>query len=227
MMTKMENAPEREEIEALLPWHAAGTLKARDAARVEQALAQDAELTRRFNLVREELGETIHLNETLGAPSARAFEKLFAAIEKEAPAKRQARFDFAGWLSDVLGQFSPRTLAWSATAAVLAIALQAGLLAGMFMSERTSTGTFQTASREDVIPAMQGTFVLVKFNPGASAADITKFLDANKATISDGPKVDFYRLRIAPAKLPKEELTKIVARLQQETAVVGLILPTE
>ena len=232
MMTKMENAPERDEIEALLPWHAAGTLKPRDAARVEQALSQDPELARRFDLVREEFGETIHLNETLGAPSARAFEKLFAAIEKEAPVKRQvtlgfARFDFAGWISGMLSQFSPRTLAWSATAAVLAIALQAGLLAGMFMSERTTTGTFQTASREDVIPATQGSFVLVKFNPAVSVDDITKFLDANKASIADGPKGGLYRIRVAPTKLPKEELTRIVTRLQQETTVVGLILPTE
>jgi hypothetical protein len=48
---------------------------------VEQALAGDRELTRRYDLVREELAETIHLNETLGAPSARAMENLFAAID--------------------------------------------------------------------------------------------------------------------------------------------------
>ena len=30
-----------EDVELLLPWHAAGTLSRRDAARVEQALAND------------------------------------------------------------------------------------------------------------------------------------------------------------------------------------------
>jgi hypothetical protein len=50
---------------------------------VEQALAGDRELARRYDLVREELAETIHLNETHGAPSARAMEKLFAAIDAE------------------------------------------------------------------------------------------------------------------------------------------------
>jgi hypothetical protein len=74
---------ERHEIESLLPWHAAGTLVRRDAERVEQALAEDGELARRYELVREELAETIRLNETLGAPSARAMEKLFAAIDAE------------------------------------------------------------------------------------------------------------------------------------------------
>jgi hypothetical protein len=77
------NEKERHEIEALLPWHAAGTLSRRDADRVEQALADDCKLARRYDLVRQELAETIHLNETLGAPSARAMEKLFAAIEAE------------------------------------------------------------------------------------------------------------------------------------------------
>jgi hypothetical protein len=74
---------ERHEIESMLPWHAAGTLGRRDAERVERALAEDGELARRYELVREELAETIRLNEMLGAPSARAMEKLFAAIDAE------------------------------------------------------------------------------------------------------------------------------------------------
>ena len=74
---------ERHEIESMLPWHAAGTLDRRDAERVERALAEDNELARRYELVREELAETIRLNEMLGAPSARAMEKLFAAIDAE------------------------------------------------------------------------------------------------------------------------------------------------
>src|SRR6202167_5815214 len=55
------------EIEALLPWYAAGTLRRRDRQRVEEALRQDAELARHVERVREEIVETIHLNETLGA----------------------------------------------------------------------------------------------------------------------------------------------------------------
>jgi anti-sigma-K factor RskA len=224
MMTMKDNAPERDEIEALLPWHAAGTLKPRDAARVERALGEDAELARRFNLVREELGETIHLNETLGAPSSRAFETLFAAIEKEAPAKRQVKFDFAGRLSEFLGQFSPRTLAWSASAAVLAIVLQAGLIAGLYVGER---GGMNLASVEETIPAAQGSFVLVRFHPAATADAITMFLDANKATIADGPKSGLYRLRVSPTRLSKDKLAEVVTRFQRETAVVGSILPME
>ena len=94
-MNMINKEPERYDIEALLPWHAAGTLSRRDADRVEQALAGDRELARRYDLVREELAETIHLNETLGAPSARAMEKLFAAIDAEEARspRRQRSFD--------------------------------------------------------------------------------------------------------------------------------------
>src|SRR5215475_2422817 len=109
MIMSRSKAPEREDIEALLPWHAAGTLSRRDAERVEQALSQDAELARQFELVREEMAETIHLNETLGAPSSRAAQRLFAAIEAES-AGRKSKFslDLGGWLAGLIEQLSPR-----------------------------------------------------------------------------------------------------------------------
>jgi hypothetical protein len=92
-MNMLNKEKERHEIEALLPWHAVGTLSRGDADRVEQALANDRKLARRYDLVRQELAETIHLNETLGAPSPRAMEKLFAAIDATvggAPRHRRA-----------------------------------------------------------------------------------------------------------------------------------------
>jgi hypothetical protein len=95
-MINKESKPH--EIEALLPWHAAGTLSRSDADRVEQALAVDRELARRYDLVRQELAETIRLNETLSAPSARAMEKLFAAIDAEEvgePRRRRRRISRA------------------------------------------------------------------------------------------------------------------------------------
>src|SRR5258708_38707562 len=88
-MNAINKEPERHEIEALLPWHAAGTLSRRDADRVEQAPADDPELARRYDLVRQELAETIHLNETLGEPSARAIEKLFAPLDAAEGAQRR------------------------------------------------------------------------------------------------------------------------------------------
>jgi hypothetical protein len=79
----------RYEIESLLPWHAVGTLSRSDAERVEQALAEDSVLTQRYELVLEELAAAIHLNDTLGSPSERAMEKLFAAIDAEEETHRR------------------------------------------------------------------------------------------------------------------------------------------
>jgi anti-sigma-K factor RskA len=88
----IDKESERHEIEALLPWYAAGTLSRREADLVERKLAGDSELARRYDLVRQELAETIQLNETLGAPSGRAMEKLFAEIDaEEAGAPRRRR----------------------------------------------------------------------------------------------------------------------------------------
>ena len=90
-MTAINKQPARHEIEELLPWYATGRLSNRDAERVEQALAGDRKLARRYELVRWELAETTRLNAALGVPSARAMEKLFAAINAEearAPRRR-------------------------------------------------------------------------------------------------------------------------------------------
>src|SRR4029077_16139740 len=82
-MSKKALGQEPGEIELLLPWHAAGTLNPRDARRVDEALAGDPELAKQYAVIQEEYAETIHLNESLGAPSARAMQKLFAAIDGE------------------------------------------------------------------------------------------------------------------------------------------------
>jgi anti-sigma factor RsiW len=73
-MNMINEDAERQRIESLLPWYAAGTLSRSDADRVEQALAGDSELARCYALVLEELAETIYLNETLGEPSGRRGE---------------------------------------------------------------------------------------------------------------------------------------------------------
>jgi anti-sigma-K factor RskA len=104
-MTTYDQTPERQEIEALLPWHATGTLAERDAQRVEEALAQDRELSRRYALVREELAATVRLNDALGAPPAGAMERLMLRIEAESPTgrSRQALGGLTEWLATQVG----------------------------------------------------------------------------------------------------------------------------
>jgi hypothetical protein len=221
---------DRQDIEAMLPWHAAGTLSRRDAQRVDAALEHDEDLARQFALIREELSETIHLNETLGAPSARAMERLLAGIEAEGARPRKQRFDLAAFIAERLSIFTPRTLAWSAAAAVLAIVLQAGLLAGLYVGgERGGGSAYQTASYTTThIPLAPGSYALIGFAPQATAADVTKFLETHKVSVVDGPRPGgIYTVRVSVTALPKSELSRIVKQMQDDSKVVRFAAPTE
>jgi hypothetical protein len=225
MNAMKQETPERQEIEQLLPWHAAGTLSRRDAQRVEEALANDPELARRYAMVRDELGETIHLNETLGAPSARALNQLFAKIDAEPARTQVSSFNLTSRFAEFFAGLSPRTLAWSASAAAIALLLQAGLLADIMLKD-TKTGGYQTASAPSTDPGV-GAFTLIRFAPQASSDDITKFLEANKLSIAAGPMAGgLYKVRVAVTGIPKGELANIVKKLQQDK-VIGFIAATE
>jgi hypothetical protein len=206
---------ERQEIEELLPWHAAGTLSRRDAQRVDDALARDPELARRYELVREELGETVHLNESLGAPSGRALDKLMAAIDAEPSRARVSSSGFAARLADFFAGLSPQTLAWSGAAAAVVIILQAGVIAGVVFKDPAAT--YQTASA----PATTaGAFVAIRFSAQTTAGDITQFLTEHKLTIVGGPLPGgLFRIKLADTTLSRDELTRAVKRLQDDKRV--------
>jgi anti-sigma-K factor RskA len=222
MMTDAARDPNQNgepgEIEALLPWYAAGTLRRRERQRVEEALRQDAGLMRHVELVREELVETIHLNETLGAPRPHVAERLMAAIDAEADAARKRVPGAAvGWLTGFFANLAPRTLAVAASFAILAIALQAFMLVDLFTKPQ---GPEQQASVGAV--HRHGTFAMVRFAQAASAAEITNFLHDYQAALVDGPtQGGLYRIRIAMKSLAKEELGKIIARMRQERVVAS------
>ena len=226
-MNMINKEPERHEIESLLPWHAAGTLSRRDSDRVEQALAGDRELARRYDLVREELAETIHLNESLGAPSARAMERLFAAIDAEEARspRRQRSFDLGSRISEFLSSFTPRTLAWSATAAAVAILVQAAAITSILVKEQGAPGGPSLASAPS-----DGSFAVVRFAPQATASEITNFLGAYKATVVEGPLNmggQLYRIRLSETKLPQDEVGRIIREMQSDSKVVGFIAAKE
>lgn len=221
------NENEVSEVELLLPWHAAGTLSHRDAQRVEAALASDRELAQRYELVREELGQTIELNESLGAPSTRAMEALFAKIAAEPTRAPALSASVGARLREIFANLSPRTLAWSASAAALAIVLQAGVIAGIvYEHSRPIDASYHTAS----VPSSAsgaGSYALIRFQPQATAADIDKFLESNDLSLTGGPSVGgLYRVEVSPKKLPQPDIADILKRLQQDK-VVAFIAATE
>ena len=231
-----------DDVEMLLPWHAAGTLNARDARRVEDALASDPELARQYAVIREEYAETIGLNESLGAPSARAMQKLFAAIDAEPERKPSAGARMSASVSEFFSKLSPRTLAWSSSLGALVVLLQAGVIGAVLM--RSEPASFQTASLDAaeqrsapsaaVAPsapitrdlgasvAAAPTRLLVRFTPDARIADISALLDNYQGSIVDG-KGGMFRLQFRA--MDKDSVAALIARLQKEK-IVSLAVET-
>jgi anti-sigma factor RsiW len=214
---------EPSEIEMLLPFHAAGTLNARDSRRVEEALARDPALARQYAVIREEYAETIHLNENLGAPSARAMQKLFAAIDVEPARQPSTSLNLSARLASFFANLSPRALAWSASLGALALLLQAGVI-GAVLVMKNQTSTFQTASlstNEPITRALgpEAPHALVRFAPDARVADITALLDSYQASIVDGAKGGMFRLQFGNRPMTKDEIADLMSRLQKEKIV--------
>jgi hypothetical protein len=219
---------EPSEIEMLLPWHAAGTLSARDTRRVEEALARDPDLARQYAVIREEFAETIHLNESLGAPSARAMQKLFAAIDAEPARRPTASLNLSARLAGFFASLSPRTLAWSASIGALALLLQAGVIGAVLVKNQTST--FKTASLSSNEPITRDLGApppraLVRFAPEARVADITALLDNYHASIVDGAKGGMFRLQFGNRPMTKDEVAALISKLQSEK-IVNLAVAT-
>src|SRR5580692_11112534 len=225
MMAASKKVLEQEpgEIEMLLPWHAAGTLNARDSRKVEEALARDPELARQYAVIREEYAGTIDLNESLGAPSSRAMQKLFAAIDAEPARKPGSSANIAARLSGFFSTLSPRTLAWSASLGAFALVLQAGIIAAVLMSNRPASFETASLSRNEPITrdlaAAPPSRALVRFVPDARVGDVTALLDKYQASIIDGAKGGMFRLQFANAAMSKDEFAALLSRMQSEKIV--------
>jgi anti-sigma factor RsiW len=215
------------EIEMLLPWHAAGTLNARDARRVDEALARDPELAGQYAAIQEEYAETIHLNESLGAPSSRAMQKLFAAIDAEPARQPSASLNISARISGFFAALSPRTLAWSASLGALALLLQAGVIGAVLVNKPAAFDVASLSTNEPIVRSL-GTEAppraLVRFAPDARVADITALLDSYRASIVD-TKGGMFRLQFGDKAMTKDEVAALLRKLQGEK-IVGLAVAT-
>ncbi|WP_407175833.1 hypothetical protein [Bradyrhizobium sp. STM 3562] len=217
----LEDGPS--DIELLLPWYAAGTLAARDARRVEEALARDPDLARQFAVIREEYAETIAVNESLGAPSGRPLQKLFAAIDAEPERRRRVSAGLAARVSDFFARLSPRTLAWCASLGALVLALQAGVIAAVLI--KSQSASYRTASlgvSEPVVRDLGGAApprALVRFAAEARIADITALLDKYQASIIGTAGSGTFRLQFRDQAMSREDLSSVINRLSSEKSV--------
>ena len=214
-MSKKMLDQEPSEIEMLLPWHAAGTLNARDARRVDEALASDPDLARQYAVIREEYAETIHLNESLGAPSARAMQKLFAAIDGEPVRKPSVSLNISARIAEFFASLSPRTLAWSASLGARGAAAAgrrdrrgADEEPDRFVPDRLAEPERAVAPITRDLGAAAPPRALVRFAPEARIADITALLDNYQASIVDGAKGGMFRLQFGNRAMGKDEVAE-------------------
>jgi anti-sigma factor RsiW len=225
MMAASKRVMEQEpsDIELLLPWYAAGTLNPRDSRKVEEALARDPDLATQYAVIREEYAGTIELNESLGAPSARAMQKLFAAIDAEPARKPGSSINLANRITGFFSSLSPRTLAWSGSLGALALLLQAGVITTVLVNERpASYDTASLSMNEPVtrdLAAHPPSSALVRFTPDARVSDITALLDKYQASIVDGAKGGMFRLQFTDDSMSKEALSNLLTQLQGEKIV--------
>jgi anti-sigma factor RsiW len=216
------------EIEMLLPWYAAGTLNVRDARLVDEALARDPKLAQQYAVIRQEYAETIHLNESLGAPSARAMQGLFAAIANEPERKPSMTRNLSTRISGFFAGLSPRTLAWSAGLGALALVLQASFIGTVLLKNQPASLLAASLNlNESVTKALEPEVApraLVRFAPDARVADITALLDSYQATIVD-TRGGMFRLQFGDRTISKDEVAALMRKLQGEK-IVSLAVAT-
>ncbi|CAN1561315.1 hypothetical protein MCEMSEM23_02678 [Rhabdaerophilaceae bacterium] len=210
-------------LDDLLPFYATGKLAAHETRAIEAALLHDAELARKLESVREEMGEVILSNEAICAPSSRAFDALMAGIAAEpkrgAQALEAVKRGIFERLGALISALSPRTLGYATVAFGALIAVQAVVLTGAVNTGAPGGSSYRTASSVE-----SGTFVLVAFAPEARADAVSRVLKAQNASIVEGPRASgLYRVRIGDRALPKEDIARIVSALQADASVISSV----
>jgi hypothetical protein len=218
---------ERNEISLLLPWYAAGTLGAADTRRVAAALASDPELAKRLEDIRDEAAETLTVNESIGAPSRRVADKLFADIDAEIaknPRAYQPKFSLSNWFSEKVEAMRPRTLALAGAAAALVIAVQAGFIVAEMSGRGPGGSTFTTATTGDVMTA-PGPRLLVNFQPTATVGDIEGLLKQAGGSIVNGPEAGLYTVKLGPSNLDQAGVDKAIELMRDKPEIIRFVAP--
>lgn len=212
-----------DDVESLLPWYGTRKLAHDDALLVERALSEVPELTRRYELVLQEQKATVALNNSLGVPSPRAFDKLSALLDSRQDAAKVGAWKVGKRLG--LFPFLLHSRLIACVAVLIALA-EAALLAVSFF-EPARKVTYWTASVAGKSAEEDGSFLLISFAPDATAAQIQQFLQAHKASITEGPRPGgIFRVRVSDKALTPEELGSLVSFLRNESSIIRFVAPT-
>ncbi|MEH7828540.1 anti-sigma factor family protein [Gemmobacter denitrificans] len=161
----------RDEIAALLPFLANGTLTGAELRAVQDWLARDPAL----------------------ADEARALAALRDAMQAEPVPQTAVELGLARLMRDIgrIDTPAPRSMRWQ-IAASLVLAAGLGATGGYLAQPGAEEVVYEQASGEAGLPQLTVAFV-----PGATMAQITELLRANGVTLVDGPSaIGLYRLAV-------------------------------
>jgi anti-sigma-K factor RskA len=205
-----------DEIEALLPWYAAGALSLPERARVEAALAARPELRLSLATLEEDRDETVTLNEALGAPRGDVWARVMQGVEV-APKRPSLRARFA-----ILLGFDGRSQSFMPLAATMAgvvLLVQAAALVTM-LRPGARPPTYQT-----VTAGRSTADALVVFSPEAKMGDVAALLERAGASVAGGPKSGgLYEIRLKSQPVTRAEIGAAL-KILSASPLVTMALP--
>lgn len=207
-----------EEIEALLPWYANGTLTPAETATVEQHLAQCPACRAELKQCHA-LATAVRDNAESWQPAPGGFDRLMAEIDrlepKPTPAKTRSPPLFQRIL-DWLGA-TPNPVRW--TLALESMAVAALLLVVAVPMPRT-TPEYETLSSDTAQPAATGPRLRVVFADSATAGDIRQLLRDIDGNIIAGPTaLGVYTVALPATDHPDQTLAQALTNLRARNPV--------
>ncbi len=207
-----------DEIEALLPWYANGTLTPAETAAVEHHLAHCPACRDDLEQCRA-LATTVQSNEEGWQPAPGGFDRLMAEIDRleatPAPAKTSSPALFQRFL-DWLGA-TPNPVRW--TLALESMAVAALLLVVAVPMPRT-TPEYETLSSDTAQPAATGPRLRVVFADSATAGDIRQLLRDIDGNIIAGPTaLGVYTVALPATDHPDQTLAQALTNLRARNPV--------
>jgi anti-sigma-K factor RskA len=174
---------EPQNVEELLPWYVTGRVSREEAKGIEAALKTMPDLADKLTQVQREREAVARAAEAIEPAPPESLQRLLQQVETTRQ-WRVPRIDnqanAGGWIKSALG----RSGVWQAAFAAACVAIVA---LGVRLYDPPAPSEFGVAGN---ISGAGGATLLVTFQPGATAADISTLLTGMRATMVDGPRAD-------------------------------------
>jgi len=229
--TRGPENPERQEVEALLPWYATGRLAADEQEMVSRFLESDPELAKQLEAIERERSAVDTFNREIEAPTERALGRVIAeiqsptAVREPTPARVAASpsllSSVMSSLRDLVLQPTPMALRYAGAAAAIIIVVQAVGIGFLLDGDPGPTETYQTATTgPGAAPAADGPLLLIAFEDDVVIAEITDLLSEAKLRVVDGPRAGgLYVVRVDRPEIEPDDLQPIIDNLGRRPGV--------